>query len=46
MGRKPNPLLQEFLDEDLPLPEIDWQTLPPGVNPMDAWDMFDENHQG
>ena len=46
MGRRPNPLLQEFLDEDLPLPEIDWQTVPPGVNPMDAWDMFDENIEG
>ena len=46
MGRKPNPLLQEFLDEEIPLPEIAWETVPLGVNPMDAWDMFDENVAG
>ncbi|MCG6916726.1 MAG: hypothetical protein LJE89_04175 [Deltaproteobacteria bacterium] len=46
MGRRPNPLLQEFLDKELPLPEIDWQTVPLGVNPMDAWEMFDENVEG
>ena len=43
MGRKPNPLLREFLDHELALPEIDWQTVPLGVNPADAWEMFDEN---
>jgi hypothetical protein len=46
MARKPNPLLEEFLDENLPLPEIDWQTVPFGVNPADAWEMFDENVEG
>ena len=46
MARKPNPLLKEFLDEKLPLPEIDWQTVPFGVNPADAWEMFDENVEG
>jgi hypothetical protein len=46
MGRKPNPLLQEFLKEDLPLPELDWQTVPSGVNPTDAWEMFDQNVEG
>ena len=46
MARKPNPLLQEFLDESLPLPEINWETVPLGVNPDDAWEMFDENIEG
>jgi hypothetical protein len=42
MVRKPNPLLIEFLDKNIPLPPIDWETVPPGVNPMDAWEMYDE----
>lgn len=46
MATKPNPLLLEFLDEHLPLPELDWETVPLGVNPMDAWEMYDENVQG
>jgi hypothetical protein len=46
MARKPNPLLHEFLDRTLSLPEIDWQTVPFGVNPADAWEMFDENVEG
>lgn len=46
MTRKPNPLLQEFLDKHLPLPEIFWETLPRSVNPQDAWDSFDENVEG
>jgi hypothetical protein len=46
MSRKPNPLLKEFLDDSLPLPEIDWETVPFGVNPRDAWEMFDENIEG
>ena len=46
MARKPNPLLLEFLDQDLPLPEINWETVPFGVNPRDAWEMFDENVEG
>ena len=46
MARKPNPLLRDFLDEELALPEIDWQTVPLGVDPADAWDMFDENVEG
>ena len=46
MSRKPNPLLEDFLDESLPLPEVDWETVPFGVNPWDAWDMFDENVEG
>ena len=46
MARRPNPLLHEFLDESLSLPEVDWQTVPFGVNPADAWEMFDENVEG
>jgi hypothetical protein len=40
MSRKPNPLLKEFLEDSLTLPEIDWETVPFGVNPRDAWEMF------
>jgi len=46
MGRKPNPLLNEFLDESIPLPEVDWGTVPPGVNPADAWEAHDECVEG
>lgn len=46
MGRKPNPLLCEFLDQDLSLPKIHWETVPPGVNPTDVWDGFDECVEG
>lgn len=46
MIRKPNPLLIDFLDKDLPLPEIHWETVPPGVNPADAWEMYDETVDG
>ncbi|MGE5311635.1 MAG: hypothetical protein ACM3MN_07815 [Nitrospirota bacterium] len=46
MNRKPNPLLADFLDPTLPLPEIHWETVPPGVDPEEAWDRFDENIEG
>ncbi|MCG6974064.1 MAG: hypothetical protein LJE66_13045 [Desulfobacterales bacterium] len=46
MIRKPNPLLIEFLDKNIPLPSIDWETVPLGVNPMDAWEMYDETVEG
>ena len=46
MGRKPNPLLNEFLDKSLPLPTIDWETVPPRVNPKDVWEALDENVEG
>jgi len=46
MVRKPNPLLIEFLDKDIPLPAIHWDTMPPGVNPADAWEMYDETVEG
>jgi hypothetical protein len=46
MSRRPNPLLAEFLDKDIPLPEIHWETVPVGVNPAVAWDSFDENIEG
>ena len=46
MARKPNPLLQDFLEETLPLPKVHWETVPPGVNPAEAWNSFDENVEG
>ena len=46
MSRKPNPLLNEFLDKSLPLPTIAWETVPPMVNPQEAWESFDENIEG
>ena len=46
MARKPNPLLNEFLDKSLPLPKINWETVPPGVNPADAWETYDETVEG
>jgi len=33
MATKPNPLLNEFLDKSLDMPGIDWETVPPDVNP-------------
>ena len=45
MIRKPNPLIIEFLDKDLPLPSVHWETVPPGVNLSDVWDAYDENIQ-
>jgi hypothetical protein len=33
MVRKPNPLLVEFLDKNISLPNLDWETVPSGVNP-------------
>jgi hypothetical protein len=46
MGRKPNPWLNEFLDKGLSLPTIDWETVPPKVDPKEAWESFDENIEG
>ena len=46
MVRKANPLLHEFLDNSLPLPEIHWETVPLGVSPLEVWDSFDENIEG
>jgi hypothetical protein len=42
MARRPNPLLEEFFDPGLPLPTIHWETVPPGVNPYEVWDGYDE----
>ena len=44
MSRKPNPLLNDFLDKGLSLPKIHWETVPPGVNPADAWEAFDQKN--
>lgn len=36
----------DFLNKDLPLPDIHWETVPPGVDPADAWEMYDETVEG
>ncbi len=46
MERKPNPLLEEFFDKDVPLPELEWSTIPFDVNPWDVWDGYDESVEG
>jgi len=43
---KLNPLLEEFLDRDIPLPEIHWETMPPGVDPFAVWEAYDERAEG
>jgi hypothetical protein len=42
MSRKPNPLLNDFLDASVPLPDIHWETVPPGVDPAIVWESYDE----
>ena len=46
MARKPNPLLEEFLDTSLSLPALQWETVPPGVNPREVWNSYDEGVDG
>ncbi|MBW1981041.1 MAG: hypothetical protein JRJ12_07450 [Deltaproteobacteria bacterium] len=46
MKRTASPLLGEFLDDSLPLPDICWETVPAGVTLHDAWQSFDENIAG
>jgi hypothetical protein len=46
MGRKPNSLLDDFLNNDLPMPTIAWETVPPGVNPSDVWKSYDNSVEG
>jgi hypothetical protein len=46
MSRKPNFLLEEFLDQSIPLPTIHWDTVPAGVNPWDVWESYDEGVEG
>jgi hypothetical protein len=46
MSRRPNPLLEDFLDKDLPLPALHWETIPPGVNPWFVWECYDECIEG
>ncbi len=45
-GRSPDPLLEDFLDPDIPLPEICWETVPHNINPYFVWEAYDENVQG
>jgi hypothetical protein len=42
MARRPNPLLEEFLDSSLPLHTIHWETVPAGINPYEVWNAYDE----
>ncbi len=46
MSRRPDPLLEEFLDPTLTLPEICWDTVPFHVDPYAVWDSFEENVEG
>jgi hypothetical protein len=46
MSRRPNPLLQDFLDKDVCLPVVHWETVPIGVNPYDVWNGYDECVEG
>ena len=46
MARKPNPLLEDFLDTNLPFPAIHWETMPPDVNPAEVWEGYDESVEG
>lgn len=46
MARKPNPLLLDFLDKTIDLPEVDWETVPAGVNPEVVWEGYDEGVEG
>ena len=46
MARKPNPLLEEFLDAGLSLPALHWETVPPGINPQEVWNGYDEGVDG
>ncbi len=46
MSRKPNSLLTEFLDKSIPQPTLDWETVPPGMKPADAWEAYDEGVEG
>jgi hypothetical protein len=46
MAKKPNPLLSELLNKNIDMPEINWETVPPDINPADAWNMYDETVEG
>jgi hypothetical protein len=46
MARKPNHLLEDFLDKNLSLPTVDWETVPPGVDPGLVWEGYDEGIEG
>ncbi|MFC1856675.1 hypothetical protein ACFL9U_01450 [Thermodesulfobacteriota bacterium] len=46
MSRRPNPLLKDFFDKSISFPAIDWETVPPGVNPWDVWEGYDESVEG
>jgi hypothetical protein len=46
MSRKPNPLLEDFLNAAIPLPALHWETIPPGVDPSMVWAGYDEGVEG
>jgi hypothetical protein len=39
-------LLEDFLDKSLPLPDICQETVPPGVNPWEVWESYDDGVEG
>ncbi|SFM51611.1 hypothetical protein [Thermodesulforhabdus norvegica] len=45
-GRRPDPLLEDFFDPEIPLPDICWETVPHSVNPYLVWEAYDENVHG
>jgi hypothetical protein len=46
MSRRPNPLLEDFLDRSVSLPEIHWETVPWGVDPFVVWEGYDDCVEG
>lgn len=39
-------MLEDFLDKSLPLPGICLETVPPGVNPREVWESYDDGVEG
>ncbi len=46
MARRPNPLLEDFFDKTIPLPELDWTTVPHSVDPRVVWEAYDDGVEG
>jgi len=46
MDRKPSFLLHEFLDAAIPLPVLDWETVPLGVDPTEVWNTCEDGVAG
>jgi hypothetical protein len=39
-------MLEDFLDGSVSLPEIHWETVPPGVDPFIVWEGYDQGVEG